>query len=148
MYIRSIIVVCAALLLANVGTAHAHQRCGKDGWGHGGRYWQLYDSNAQVTVAGDIQAITRLVPMPGLGAGMQMKLKTAEGPMVVHLGPAWYLDNQEPLLKVGDKVEVVGSRVVLQGRPALIAAEVRKEGQVLKLRDANGQPLWCGWRRP
>lgn len=33
------------------------------------------------------------------------------------------------------------------GKPALVAAEVKKGGEVLVLRDANGFPAWGGWRR-
>ena len=37
----------------------------------------------------------------------------------------------------GDKVEVTGSRITYEGKPTIIAAEVKKGGQVLKLRDAS-----------
>jgi hypothetical protein len=46
-----------------------------------------------------------------------------------------------------DTVEVKGSRVTVQGQPALIAAEVKKGDEVLKLRDEAGIPMWAGWRR-
>jgi hypothetical protein len=46
-----------------------------------------------------------------------------------------------------DKVEIKGSRVTLQGQPALIAAEVKKGDGVLKLRDDAEVPMWAGWRR-
>jgi hypothetical protein len=45
------------------------------------------------------------------------------------------------------RIEVKGSRVTFEGKPALIAAEVRKGDEVLKLRDEAGMPLWSGWRR-
>ena len=41
-----------------------------------------------------------------------------------------------------DKLRVTGSRISVQGKPALIAREVRKGSQVLKLRNDRGQPLW------
>ena len=40
-----------------------------------------------------------------------------------------------------------GARVVVDGKPALIAAEVKKGDALLKLRDAGGVPAWSGWRR-
>jgi hypothetical protein len=46
-----------------------------------------------------------------------------------------------------DLVEVTGSRLTFQGKPALIAAEVRKGEEMLKLRDDSGYPVWAGWRR-
>jgi hypothetical protein len=45
-----------------------------------------------------------------------------------------------------DKVEVTGSRVTYQGKPTIIAEEV-KGRQVLKLRDAAGIPVWAGQRQ-
>ncbi len=65
----------------------------------------------------------------------------------VHLGPSWYLETQAVTFAPGDKVEVTGSRVTYQGQPTIIAAEVKKDGQVLKLRDAAGIPVWAGQGR-
>jgi hypothetical protein len=67
--------------------------------------------------------------------------------MSVHLGPAFYLENQDVKIEPKDKVEVKGSRVTFGGKPAIIAAEVKKGDEVLKLRDENGFPMWSGWRR-
>jgi hypothetical protein len=43
-------------------------------------------------------------------------------------------------------VEVTGSRVTLEGKPAIVAAKVKKGSEVLKLRDETGRPLWGGAR--
>lgn len=42
-------------------------------------------------------------------------------------------------------MEVTGSRVTFDGKPAIIAAEVKKGGETLKLRDEKGRPVWSGW---
>jgi len=47
----------------------------------------------------------------------------------------------------GDKVEVTGSRITYEGQPTIIAGEVKKGEQVLKLRDAAGVPAWAGQGR-
>jgi hypothetical protein len=44
-------------------------------------------------------------------------------------------------------IEVRGSRVTFEGKPALIAAEVMKGDGTLRLRDQDGYPAWAGWRR-
>jgi hypothetical protein len=36
--------------------------------------------------------------------------------------------------------------VTLGGNPAIIATEVKKGDEVLKLRDDAGFPVWSGWR--
>ena len=40
-----------------------------------------------------------------------------------------------------------GARTTFAGKPAIIAAEVKKGDEVLKLRDDSGFPVWSGWRR-
>ncbi|MEJ2365960.1 MAG: DNA-binding protein, partial [Deltaproteobacteria bacterium] len=57
------------------------------------------------------------------------------------------IENQEVKIAPGDEIEVKGSRVTFDGKPAIIAAEVKKGNEVLVLRDASGFPLWSGWRR-
>jgi hypothetical protein len=74
-------------------------------------------------------------------------VKTDKETVDVHLGPGWYIDNQDVKIMAGDKVEVKGSRVIFQDKPAIIAAEVKKGDEVLKLRDESGFPVWAGWRR-
>jgi hypothetical protein len=74
-------------------------------------------------------------------------LKTEDETISVHLGPGWYIENQDVKIQPKDKLEVKGSRVTFEGKPVIIAAEVKKGDEVLKLRDKNGFPLWSGWRR-
>jgi hypothetical protein len=85
--------------------------------------------------------------MKGMGQGVHMTVKTATETLSVHLGPAWYLENQDVKLEPKQTVEVKGSRIDFRGKPAIIAAELHKGDEVLKLRDDQGYPLWAGWRR-
>jgi hypothetical protein len=78
---------------------------------------------------------------------MHLMLKTDKETISVHLGPGWYIENQDVKIDPKDKVEVKGSKITFQGKPALIAAEVKKGNEILKLRDENGFPAWSGWRR-
>jgi hypothetical protein len=50
-------------------------------------------------------------------------------------------------IEAKDKVEVKGSKITFGGKPAIIAIEVKKGDEVLKLRDDAGFPVWSGWRR-
>ena len=85
--------------------------------------------------------------MKGMSYGAHLTVKTDKGAIAVHLGPGWYLENQDVKIEPKDKIEVKGSRITFQGKPAIIAAEVKKGDEVLKLRDENGFPVWSGWRR-
>jgi hypothetical protein len=82
-----------------------------------------------------------------MSAGVHMIMQTDKEQISVHLGPGFYVENQDVKIESKDKVEVKGSRVTFGGKPAIIAAEVKKGDEVLKLRDDNGFPMWSGWRR-
>lgn len=41
-------------------------------------------------------------------------------------------------------MEATGSRITHEDKPALLATEVKQAGQTLKLRDAEGKPVWRG----
>lgn len=120
---------------------------GSGGWGAEGAYGRHYDPSTVETVTGKVAAVNKMTPMKGMGAGIHLDLKTDKETVSVHLGPAWYIERQDTVVEKGDQLEVTGSRATVGGKPAIIAAEVKKGDQVLKLRDANGIPVWSGWRR-
>ncbi|MFI5168398.1 MAG: DNA-binding protein, partial [Thermoanaerobaculales bacterium] len=88
-----------------------------------------------------------MTPSKGMGRGVHLMLKTDKETISVHLGPVWYVEHQDTKIAAGDKIEVKGSRITYQGKLAIIAAEIHKGDEVLMLRDANGIPMWAGWRR-
>ncbi|MHB9072892.1 MAG: hypothetical protein ACYC6G_05155 [Desulfobaccales bacterium] len=113
----------------------------------GGMGPRLYNPQTVTTVKGAVEKIDEL--SMGRGGGMSMKfrellLKTDKGSLIVHLGPTWYLDQQKLAVKVGDTLEVTGSQVTLNNQPAIIAREVKANGQTVKLRDDQGLPAWRG----
>jgi len=120
---------------------------GSGGWGPGTPYNRMYDPKAVETISGEVISIDRITPNKGMTAGIRMNVKTDKETVSVHLGPSWYLENQDVKIEPRDKVEVKGSRATFAGKPALIAAELKKGEEVLKLRDEGGFPVWSGWRR-
>ena len=77
---------------------------------------------------------------------MHLLLKADKETISVHVGPVWYLENQDVKLEPGDRVQVRGSRITFQGKPAIIAVDVTKGSETMRLRDESGFPLWSGWR--
>jgi hypothetical protein len=75
---------------------------------------------------------------------MHLELETPTGRLDVRLGPAWFLEREKLAAQVGDRLEVTGSRVTIAGKPALIAAQVKKGDRTVTLREASGLPLWRG----
>ena len=150
MHVR--IVVSAIVLLALGCTADAqaqrgmHWR-GSGGWGMGSAYARIYDPKTLATVTGEVVAVDEIAPMKGMSYGVHLTLKTSDGVLSIHLGPVWYLENQEIKIEPKDQLEIRGSRIMMDGKPALVAAEVTRGDEVLKLRDDNGIPVWSGSRR-
>lgn len=120
---------------------------GGGGWGPGTSYGQMYNPQTVETVSGEVISVDKVRPMKGMADGVHLTVKTDNQTISVHLGPAWYVEKQDKKIVATDKIEVKGSRITFEGKPAVIAAEVRKGDEVLKLRDERGIPVWSGWRR-
>jgi hypothetical protein len=120
---------------------------GSGGWGMGGAYGRMYDTKTVETITGVVEKVEMTMPMRGMSYGVHLAVKSEKGTFDVHLGPGWYIENQDVKIMPGDKVEVTGSKIIFRNKPAIIAAEVRKGDEVLRLRDRNGVPVWAGWRR-
>ena len=125
----------AALALAVPGESIA-QRAMRGGYG--GRY----DPQTVETVAGEVTAIEKVTYGRRGNYGIHIVLKTDKGEIPIHLGPSWFIDRQTVKIALHDQVEVTGSRVIYDGKPALIAAEVKRGSEILRLRTAEGIPLW------
>jgi hypothetical protein len=120
---------------------------GGSGWGSGTPYARMYNPQTVETIAGEVLSVDQITPMKGMSYGVHIVLKTNKETISVHLGPGWYIENQDVRIEPKDKIEVKGSRITFEGKPTLIAAEVKKGDEMLTLRDANGLPVWSGWRR-
>ncbi|HAK88429.1 MAG: DNA-binding protein [Nitrospirae bacterium GWC2_46_6] len=135
------------LLTASAAIAAWHGYRGSGGWGMGTQYQRMYNPAAAETLSGTVEAVDKITPMKGMYSGVHITLKTDKETISVHLGPEWYIERLDTKIEKGDKIEVKGSRVTFAGKPAIIAAEVKKGDNVLILRDKAGIPAWSGWRR-
>jgi len=118
--------------------------------GMGPRGGRFYDLKTVTTVKGTVESLETLPIMGPRGAkGMEWQglvLKTDKETLNVHLGPVGYASQQGVEPKVGDTIEVTGSKITRGQQTILLAAEVKAQDKVLKLRDEQGFPLWRGWR--
>ncbi|MEW6108179.1 MAG: DNA-binding protein [Nitrospirota bacterium] len=120
---------------------------GSGGWGMGTSYGKMYNPKTVETLTGEVVSLEKITPMKGMSYGIHLTMKTDKETISVHLGPGWYIENQDVRIVPKDKVQIRGSRITFEGKPAVIAAEVKKGDEALKLRDENGFPVWSGWRR-
>jgi hypothetical protein len=134
-------------LLVGHSNAQAIRWRGGGGWGPGTAYSKLYDPKTVETISGEVVKIDTITPFKGMSSGVHMSVKTEKEEIAVHLGPSFFIENQDVKIAAKDKVEVKGSRVTFNGKPAIIAMELRKGDEMLKLRDDAGYPVWSAWRR-
>jgi hypothetical protein len=120
---------------------------GSGGWGQGAAYGKMYDPKTVETISGEVISVDKITPAKGMSYGVHLTVKTDKETISVHMGPGWFIENQDIKIEPKDDVEVTGSRITFEGKPAMIAAEVKKSDELLKLRDENGFPVWSGWRR-
>ncbi len=98
-----------------------------------------YDPKTVETIQGKVLSVEK---MQQRGGGVHFMLQTDKETIAVHFGPSWYIDKQTPKIETNDTITVTGSRVTVDGKPAIIAAQVKKGNEILKLRDENGIPVW------
>jgi len=146
--IISLVVATAVLLTASVVTAGPWKGWrGSGGWGIGSQYNRMYNPATVETLSGAVETVDKVMPMKGMYSGIHLMVKTDKETISVQLGPEWYIERLDTKIQKGDKIEVKGSRVTFAGKPAIIAAEVKKGDSTLVLRDSAGIPAWAGWRR-
>lgn len=143
----AMITVFSAFFIAQSFAQQGIQWKGGGGWGKGAPYGRMYDPKTVETIKGKVVNVDTVTPMKGMGYGVHVTIETDKETVSVHLGPGWYIENQDTRIEPKDTVEVTGSRITLEGKPVIIAAEVKKGDEVLKLRDEKGFPLWSGWRQ-
>jgi hypothetical protein len=114
------------------------------GEGKGGGPSGLYNPQTVVTVAGVVVSTTPPAVKQGLPYLVYLSLQTEAGKVTVFLGPSLHIEKLPLQIKVLDRIQVTGSKITWEGAPVIMAAEVKKGDQVLKLRDANGVPVWSG----
>jgi hypothetical protein len=101
-----------------------------------------YDAKTVETIGGKVLSVERTTPANRRGYWVDVMLQTEKEIIPVQLGPAWYIDKQTPRIEANDTISVTGSRVTMDGKPAVIAADVTRGNELLKLRDDHGIPVW------
>ncbi|MEY3902250.1 MAG: hypothetical protein RL189_1556 [Pseudomonadota bacterium] len=118
------------------------------GWHYHGAYGQMYFTGKDITLQGKVLETSQFVPQPRMMRGRQIVLQTADGKINVHLGPEWYVREQDVHLKVGEQLQIRGKLIGEGSKAFVVASEVKKDGQTWVLRDSEGIPFWCAMRGP
>ena len=133
------------LLLALVAIA-APAMAQEDGWQKGGAYDKKFDPKSIVTIKGTVTKIDRDVhPLADMEPGFAADIKTAKGEtFTVQVGPVWFTSyfKKKWDAKVGDQVQVTGSKVTINGKPVIMAMEGSKGNVKMVCRSKTGKPVW------
>jgi hypothetical protein len=134
--------MAALVLILALSMACGSENQRGPGPGEEAGFERMYDPKTVGTVSGKVISVARIADR-GTGDGVSLTLKTAKETILVDLGPGWFLAKQGLTFAPQDQVEITGSQITFQGKPALIAAQVKKGGRSLKLRDSAGIPAWA-----
>jgi len=111
----------------------------------------MYDVKTEASFAGTVDAVENVTRPDRSGrrslGGTHLILKAAGETLEVHLGPSAFLMDKKINFLKGDAVEILGSRVTIDGTQVLLAREIKKGDNTWTLRDASGRPMWSGGRR-
>ena len=100
-----------------------------------------YDSSTETKLKGAVEELKFVPPSGGKPIGY-LTVKCATESVHVFLGPKSFLDDMGASFKVGDAIEVTGSKVKQDGADLVLAREVSKGDDVLTLRFKDGKPAW------
>lgn len=133
--------ILAALLIAVPATAEQGAAAPEE-WGKLGSYGTYYQADAESAFEGEVFAVVK-IPLTKSGRSYCMALQVMrEGtPCTVYLGPAGFLRRKGMQIQPGDVISVVGSQVVVNGREMVLAREVVRGDDVLKIRQETGERL-------
>lgn len=115
--------------------------------GRGNRSGSMYDPSRVETVQGTITEIQAGNRGNRMSEGVHLLMKTNTETLELHLGPRWYLEQQNFQIQPNETLEVTGMRVNLGGQQTLIVGEIKKGNQTLQLRDEKGYPRWMARQR-
>jgi hypothetical protein len=107
----------------------------------------MYDPDSATTLTGKVTAVGIEPSGPGRAGGLHVTLQSGDKQTVVHLGPAWVLEQQNFTAAKDDTLAVTGSLVTSGEESYLIAREVKKGEKALTLRNEDGIPAWSRGRR-
>lgn len=119
------------------------------GWQMGSAYNQRFQPNMVTSFGGTVERVTTFVPATGAGEGIQVWMVGDNGlQYIVQLGPTAFMDAQGLTLNPGDRIQVKGSAARINADTIIMASQVQRGTQTVRLRDEVGRPLWLSYTPP
>lgn len=102
----------------------------------------VYDENTEITIKGEILDVIKPVRGP-----LVIKVKTENRIYNVVTAPIWYINRYNLDFKVGDRIEITGSKLISRnGELYIITRQCKCKGSqnTFIFRDEFLRPLWRG----
>ncbi len=103
---------------------------------------QKYDFATETKVKGTVD---ELKIIPGPAEGVHLMVKSGTDLLFVHVAPEPFLKDMDLNIQKGDSVEIVGSKIKVDGQDEMLAREIIDSGNDVTLRDKKGVPVWSFW---
>lgn len=139
--------IFALLLIPILVCGQGRPNRGMMNWSNDTQYVRMYNPSTVQTMIVTVQELQNFVPEKGMSVGIHLVTNYNDKLLKVHLGPVWFIDNQDIEIEKGDELEVVGSLITFKGEEVLVAKTVKKGEDILTLRNDFGRPIWAGWMR-
>lgn len=125
---------------ANAGQSYMSRRFGYNSNAPGAAEGKTLQTESTEKFNGVVKSVNR-VQLPN-EAQIQIVLSTEQGDQLVIVGPASFVDQSKIKLQAGDKVVVTGYRITANGKDVVVAAQIQRNGNTLKLLNDNRMPQW------
>ncbi len=102
----------------------------------------IYNPFTETTLTGTVQEVNRCTCGPF--SSTYVTLNTNQGRTTVQLAPSQYLSQNQLQIKRGDQIQVIGSRLNVNGNDVLLARLVSNGQRTVALRTPQGTPQWTG----
>jgi len=131
------------LLLASAALTQELELVPAQAGGKRPHYSTLYKNGTMATMQGEVVSLGKTMAGNGRDYCLYLNLKTASGQIPVILAPESYARKIGLRFSPGEQVEVTGSQVPVQGKVVLIAAEIKRNGETIRLRELSGRTAWA-----
>jgi hypothetical protein len=100
----------------------------------------IYNQFTETTLTGTVEQVNRYSCGPF--SSTYATLNTNQGRVIVQLAPSQYLSQNQMQINRGDQIQVIGSRLNVNGNDVLLARLVSNRQRTVALRTPQGAPQW------
>ncbi len=102
----------------------------------------MYDASQSVSLTG-VTIVRVDTVRASAGNTLNAVLASGTDSVTAWLAPVDFLTSNSITLVAGDVIDIIGAKVMVAGKPSLIASEIKKGESKVVLRDkATGAPAW------